>query len=272
MDMYIDELLITTSKLTVANEESPKSVVALTRELLVRGLPLALASVYATEANRFIPVHKTSRTFRKRIIHSVYCKRCGRLQPIGSAKQQNRPKPHTCTGKAVEENVAAKASGGWQRVLKDVEARGWELGPGPHDEADSEHYLGKDIVDAVFPSKEVMQDGPVADPKDLLQHDVSLGGKGKNKKVKTRAQREKDAESRVVNAIIKMQLGEHPSKRERRQARSRARDIIYGQSRKQNANNANTQQALPAFDLSDLGKQLDSLSSATTDDQSSMLT
>lgn len=285
MDVDMDELLITTSKLTVAIEESPESVVELTRQLLARGLPLALASVYASEQNRFIPVHKTARTFRKRTDHKVHCKRCSKLQQIDFVKQQNRPKPHACADRAVRETAATKEAGGWRRVLENVEAKGWKLGPGPHDEADSERYLGKDIVDAVFPTlaarrlacrpKKVKQDGSLANPKDLprgLPEHVSLGHKGKNKKVKTRIQREKGAESRAVSAIMNMQLGENPSKEERRQARARARDTIYGQSRKQNATNAGTQQVLPAFDLRDLGKQLDSLSSATTEDQPSMLT
>lgn len=321
MDIDMEELSVTASKLTVANEESTKSVVALTRELLVRRLPVEFASLYASEKVPFIPVHKLLRAKRgeRKFAHSIQCKNCGKLQPttvsVKKVRKENPRKTHECAAKALRKFAAVKEAGGWRRVLKDLEAKGWSLGPGPHDEADSERYLGKELfeiarragregkdlilspTDPCPPSsrpnrrkrermqdKKVVQDGPVeatmkddppSSPKILPwgppEHvPVARKGKRRAKKAKTPApsQREKDAESRAMMAIVNTQLGENPSEEERAQARA----AILGQSGKQDANNVVRQQALPAFDLRDLGKQLDSLSSATTDDQPPMLT
>lgn len=331
MDVDMEELIVTASKLTVTKEESPKSVVALTRELLVRRLPVGFASLYASEKALFIPVHKllgaskghgSTKRGERKFAHSVQCKNCGKLQPTTVRVRKNQKekprKTHECAAKALREFAAMKEAGGWQRVLKDLEAKGWSLGPGPHDEADRERYMGTELFEAARragregkdlilsptdpcpPSsrpnrrkrertqdRKVVQDGPIeatmkddppSSPKILPwgppEHvPVARKGKKRAKKAKTLAlsQREKDAESRAMMAMVNT-LGEISGEDERGQARARAWAAILGQSGKQDANNVVPQQALPAFDLRDLGKQLDSLSSATTDDQPSMLT
>lgn len=276
MDVEMDELLITTSMLTVENEQLSESAVELTQELLLKGLPVAIASLYASDKNLYIPVHRKSRLFDTRMHHSGLCKKCGRLQPIDLSKRNRRPNPHTCRGKAGNYlTTERKAGGGWWRVLKDVEARGWKLGPGPNEEPDSKRYLGLELCDATPDA------GPPSSSIDLpwgRPDNASLSRKGKKgpnrTKAITSAQKEKDAEREASRATVDTLIGEDfgLSKKERAKARARALDTVRGQSAKQDTNNVMTQQALPAFDLRDLGKQLESLSSATTDVQLSMLT
>ncbi|QDS77318.1 hypothetical protein FKW77_004734 [Venturia effusa] len=273
MDIEMEELVVSTSQLTVANEESSKSVVALTRELLLRGLPLEVASIYASEEVLFIPVHKVSRRFDEGINHSLHCKNCGRLQPIGPKRMNDwSSKSHNCGAKSVKQFAAVKQVGGWGRVLRDLEDRKWRLDP----ELPPSHRNKSKIMQDVTVHAAAKDDAP-SGPKVLSRDrtkDVLKGRKGKKraKKVKTRtpAHEARIADCLAVRDLVKMQrgeLGENPSQGERRQARVRAWEIVRGHSGKPDADKLVSQQELPAFDLRDLGKQLDSLSSPATEDK-----
>ncbi|KAE9984099.1 hypothetical protein EG328_009149 [Venturia inaequalis] len=271
IDVEMDDLLVTTSMLTVANEQSSRSVMEVTRELLLRGLPLELAGLYASEKNRFIPVHKIPRSCHQKILHSVHCKKCGQLQPIALSKKATRgPQSHPC-GRTAAIDLTVAGADEWRRVLEHLEDRGWKLGPGPHDEADSELYLGSKLVVTIPNFTLGLKKKKRAK---LIEEDMTPAMREKAAEKKAEKRAEKRAEKKAIRATLNTQLGGNLklSKKEPTQARARARDIVRGQSEKQETNDFMAQQALPAFDIRDLGTQLNSLSLATTDVQPSKLT
>jgi hypothetical protein len=80
MDIDMDVILPNAANLAIDREESPKSVVALTRELVIRGIPLKLAKLYVLENVPTIPIHSFSRVHRNEVsTHSSICKGCGKF-------------------------------------------------------------------------------------------------------------------------------------------------------------------------------------------------
>lgn len=126
------------------------SVLALTRELVIRGLPLKLAELYVLENVPTIPIHTSSRVHRNEVsTHRAICKGCGKLLPRDFSRNRRPVGNHKC-GQPTARNFQKRLeNSGWHQLFKDLDRNGWNVGLGPHKEVDSKRYLGPELFDAI---------------------------------------------------------------------------------------------------------------------------
>jgi hypothetical protein len=296
MDVDMDLLLLTAGNLTIDREGSPKSVVALTRELIVRGLPLELANLYASDNVQMIPLHKVTKS--RQVSYKAKCKTCWKLQVLDSRKK-NRQHPHICSPKTVRAFERLLEVGGWHEAFKEVDSREYKLGPGPHDEIDSTKYLGKKLVEATQLAGRDVEDLRASNRSTMNADDSSpaLPYQPRSKRAKDTPHLPKPpakAKAKPTRALANDDKAPLVAKKTRNQRKKERRvqvqqaarnsvheDVAQAQARavtpvpaKRQNETAQTaastkitmqrhiepQQALPAFDINDLEKQIDSLS------------
>lgn len=232
MDVDMDILLLTAGNLTIDREESAKSIVALTRELIVRGLPLELANLYASEKVPMIPLHKIFRGKKGKPMycHKAKCKTCGKLQPRDPAKKgkKNLKHSHICTETATEEFQAQLDVKGWRFVFKNLDTKTWKLGPGPHDEKDSLQILGKELFEAARLSG---RNGT-----DLVTSFTRPDSPHKSKTDLSPSSKRTRGENKVARRILAQmqQKASPPSAGDIALAQARARAVVIAQTKKEN--------------------------------------
>jgi hypothetical protein len=278
VDIDMDILLFSAGNLTINREESPKCIMRLTRELIVRGLPLELANLYASDKVSMIPVHKILPSKKGSInhCHKAQCKKCGKLQPrdFGNKKVQ-RKRAHTCSPNAAEDFKALLESDGWHQAFRDLDTKGWKLGPGPHEEKYSAQYLGQELFDAAKLARREGNDlvatftcpGPLSSPDSTERtHGASVIAKSRPTKSKSPPNKMKAKKRKAKRALAQQNESKmNPDGF----AQARAHPVILTRTEKQTetgqtsataANCIAPQQALPIFDINNLEKQINLLS------------
>lgn len=301
MEVDMDILLLTAGNLTIKHEQSSKSIVALTRELIVRGLPLELARLYASEEVPWIPVHKPLGLGRfankkgRQVCHKGQCKQCGKLLSRDGKKKARILNTHMCGAGSKKAFAAMLGNGGWEQAFKNLDYKGWKVGPGPHDEADRERYLGKELYEAAIAKNLIAKPTDSGLPsnscstKALSITPVKVRSNARTRARKPQTPFEKANADQKAAERAKLQAQRKVSRispEDVSQAQARARAIILAQTRKQTnltqtatpeanstaSRSVVSQQLLPVFDIGDLGRQIDSLSLTVPDREPPMAT